>query len=398
MKILVINAGSSSIKYQLIDMENEKVVAKGLVEKIGLPGSKLTHKINGKAYEINEKLDNHKQGISLVLKTLQDNEIGAIKNLNEIGAVGHRVLHGGTIYDKAVLIDDNVMKNLDKLTPLGPLHMPPNILGIKACQQVMPNTPNVALFDTAFHATMPNYAYMYAVPYEWYEKYQVRKYGFHGMSHEFIAGEVERITGRKDLKVINCHIGNGASVCAIKNGKCVDTSMGLTPLEGLMMGTRCGDMDLAVAEYIMDKTGMDIHEFTNCANKKSGFLGVTGISSDNRDINNAAQEGNERAKLSLEMFYYRIKKYIGSYAAAMGGVDVIVFTAGIGENSKELREAVMKDMQFLGVDFDVEANNNFKRGEVCLISKPTSKVAVYVIPTDEEILIARQTQKVVESK
>lgn len=398
MKILVINAGSSSIKYQLIDMDNEKVVAKGLVEKLGLPDSMLTHKINGKAYEIKQKLDNHAQGISLVLKTLQDEKIGAIKNLNEIGAVGHRVLHGGTIYDRAVLVDDEVMANLDKLTPLGPLHMPANILGIKACQEVMPNTPNVALFDTAFHASMPDYAYMYATPYEWYEKYQVRKYGFHGMSHEFITSEVERITGRKDLRIINCHIGNGASVCAIKNGKCVDTSMGLTPLEGLMMGTRCGDIDLAVAEYMMDQTGMDIHEFTNYANKKSGFLGVSGISNDIRDVNKAADEGNARADLARRMFCYRIKKYVGSYAAAMGGVDVIVFTAGSGENREEVREAVMKDMEYMGVDFDFDANNNFKRGEICLISKPTSKVAVYVIPTDEEILIARQTKQIVENR
>lgn len=398
MKVLVINAGSSSIKYQLIDMENEKVVAKGLVEKLGLPDSMLTHKINGQAYPIVQKLENHEQGIALVLKTLQDEKIGAIKSLDEIGAVGHRVLHGGTIYNSAVLIDDAVMKNLEKLTPLGPLHMPPNILGVKACQQVMPNTPNVALFDTAFHASMPDYAYMYALPYEWYTKHEVRKYGFHGMSHEFITSEVERVTGRSDLKIINCHIGNGASIAAIKNGKCVDTTMGLTPLEGLMMGTRSGDFDPAVAEYVMDKTGMDIKEFLNCANKKSGLFGISGISNDIRDVIKAKNEGNDRARLAFDMFNYKIKKYIGSYAAAMGGVDVIVFTAGSGENRDDVREAVMTNMEFMGVDFDIEANRNFTRGEVCLISKPNSKVQVYVIPTDEEILIARQTKKVVEGK
>ncbi len=398
MKVLVINAGSSSIKYQLIDMDVEKVVAKGLVEKIGLQGSQLTHKINGQAHLIEQQLDNHEQGIELVLKTLQDEKIGAIKSLDEIGAIGHRVLHGGTIYNKATLITDEVMANLEKLVPLGPLHMPPNILGIKACQQVMQGKPNVALFDTGFHATMPDYAYTYPVPYEWLEKYNVRKYGFHGMSHDFISSEVKRITGRDDLKVINCHLGNGASVCAIKNGKCVDTSMGLTPLEGLMMGSRCGDVDMAVAEYMMDNTGMSIKEVLNAANKKSGFLGVSGVSSDIRDVIKASKEGNDRARLALDMFNYRVKKYIGSYAAAMGGVDVITFTAGSGENRDDVREAVMKDMEFLGVDFDFEANRNFTRGEVCLISKPGSKVAVYVVPTDEEILIARETKKLVEGK
>ncbi len=397
MKVLVINAGSSSIKYQLIDMKNENVVAKGLVEKIGIPDSQLTHKINGQAYEIKKDLKDHAEGLKLVLKTLQDPKIGAIKSLDEIDAIGHRVLHGGTLYSTATLVTPKVIKDLEKLIPLGPLHMPANIEGIKACQKVMKGKPNVALFDTGFHATMPDYASTYAVPYEWKEKYGVRKYGFHGMSHEFIASEVARITGKKNLRIINCHIGNGASVCAIKNGKCVDTSMGLTPLEGLMMGTRCGDIDPAVAEFVMNKTGMSISEFINIANKKSGFLGVSGVTNDIRDVMKAMNEGNARAKLAYDMFNYRIKKYIGSYAAAMGGVDVIVFTAGSGENRDEVREEVMKDMEFLGVDFDEKANKNFKRGEVNLLSKKKSKVKVYMIPTNEELLIARETARVVKN-
>ena len=396
MKILVINAGSSSVKYQLFDAENEKLLAKGLVERIGLNDSVLTHKVNGKAYEIKQRLDDHAEALKLVMNTLVDEKIGVIKSLDEVGAIGHRILHGGTIYKEPTLVDDKVLKNLDKLIPLGPLHMPANINGIKACMEVMPGKPNVALFDTAFHSTMPEYAYTYPLPYEWVDKYNVRKFGFHGMSHDYISRVVEELEGKKDLRIINCHIGNGASVCAIKNGKCIDTSMGLTPLEGLMMGTRCGDVDLAVAEYVMNQTGMDIHEFMTIANKKSGLLGVSGVSSDIRDINKAAEGGNKQAKLALEMDYYRIKKYIGSYAAALGGVDVIVFTAGSGENRDELREAVMEGLDFMGVDFDKEANKNFTRGEICLISKPTSKVKVYVIPTDEELVIMRETKKIVE--
>ncbi len=400
MKILVINAGSSSIKYQLIDTENENVIAKGLVEKIGLKDSRLVHKANGTATTINELLSNHSQGLELVLKTLQDEKIGVIKSLDEISAVGHRVLHGGTKFDKATLITDKVMAELDELIPLGPLHMPANISGINACKEVMPSTPNVALFDTAFHATMPEYVYRYALPYEWCEEYGVRRYGFHGMSHQFISGEAARVMGKKpeELKLIVCHVGNGASVSAVKYGKCFDTSMGLTPLEGLIMGTRSGDFDPAVAEHVMNKTGMSIAEFTNIANKKSGLLGITGISSDNRDVNAAAAEGNERAILALDMFYYRLKKYIGSYSAALNGPDAIIFTAGIGENSYELREHVMKDMDYLGIDFDFEANRNFKRGEIVELTKPTSKVKVYIIPTDEELLIARETKKVISDK
>ncbi len=397
MKILVINAGSSSLKYQLLDMETEKLIAKGVVEKIGLEGSMLTHKVNGQAYTYEQKLNNHSESLELVLKVLQDPKIGSLKSLDEIEAVGHRVLHGGEIYSKAVFVDDEVMKNLKKLTPLGPLHMPANISGIEACMKVMPKVPNVALFDTAFHATMPKKAYTYATPYEWYEKYGVRRYGFHGTSHEYIARTVEQIEGTDKLNIISCHIGNGASLAAIKNGKCVDTSMGLTPLEGLIMGTRSGDLDPAILEYVMDKEGLDIKQMLNILNKKSGLLGISGVSSDIRDVQAEVKKGNERAKLAIDCFVYRIKKYIGSYAAALGWVDVIVFTAGTGENRDEIREEIMKDMEFMGVDFDVEANRNFKRGEVCLISKPTSKVKVYVIPTDEELMIARQTKAVVEN-
>lgn len=397
MKILVINAGSSSLKYQLLDMETEKLIAKGVVEKIGLEGSMLTHKVNGQAYTYEQKLNNHSESLELVLKVLQDPKIGSLKSLDEIEAVGHRVLHGGEIYSKAVFVDDEVMKNLKKLTPLGPLHMPANISGIEACMKVMPKVPNVALFDTAFHATMPKKAYTYATPYEWYEKYGVRRYGFHGTSHEYIARTVEQIEGTDKLNIISCHIGNGASLAAIKNGKCVDTSMGLTPLEGLIMGTRSGDLDPAILEYVMDKEGLDIKQMLNILNKKSGLLGISGVSSDIRDVQAEVKKGNERAKLAIDCFVYRIKKYIGSYAAALGGVDVIVFTAGTGENRDEIREEIMKDMEFMGVDFDVEANRNFKRGEVYLISKPTSKVKVYVIPTDEELMIARQTKAVVEN-
>ena len=400
MKVLVINAGSSSIKYQLIDMQNENVIAKGLVEKIGLKDSRLVHKANGTATNIDKVLSNHKEGLQLVLETLKDEKIGVIKSFDEISAIGHRVLHGGTKFKTATLITDKVMEDLDELIPLGPLHMPPNIAGIKACMEVMPNTPNVALFDTAFHSTMPEYVYRYALPYEWCEEYGVRRYGFHGMSHQFIAGEAAKVMGKKpeELKLIICHVGNGASVSAVKYGKCFDTSMGLTPLEGLVMGTRSGDFDPAVAEHVMNKTGMSIAEFTNVVNKKSGLLGITGVSSDNRDVNAAAAAGNERAKLALEMCYYRLKKYIGSYSAALNGPDAIIFTAGIGENSYELREGVMKDMEYLGVDFDFEANRNFKRGEVNLLTKPNSKVKVYIIPTDEELLIARETKKVISKK
>ena len=400
MKVLVINAGSSSIKYQLIDMDNEKLLAKGLVERIGGEGSQLTHKVNGKAIEIVKPLKDHAAGLKLVLDTLVDNEIGVIKSLKEISAVGHRVLHGATKYSKATLINDRVLNDLKSFIPLGPLHMPANIQGIEACQNVMPGVKNVAVFDTAFHATMPDYAYMYAVPYDWYEKYGVRKYGFHGTSHDFVSKELAKVLEKdiKDLRIISCHIGNGASIAAIKYGKCVDTSMGFTPLEGLVMGTRCGDIDPAVVEYIMNETGMSIKDALNSLNKKSGLLGMSGISNDIRDVLKAKKERNERARIAIDKFVYVIKKYIGAYAASMGGVDAIAFTAGTGENRDDIREAVMKDMDYLGINFDIDANKNFIRGENFKISTDNSKVAVYVIPTDEELSIARQTKEIVMKK
>ncbi len=400
MKILVINAGSSSIKYQLLDMENEKVLAKGLVERIGEPEySSLTHKANGKSSTIYRPLQDHAQGLEFVLSTLVDNELGVIKSLDEIGAVGHRVLHGAEKYNKAVLIDDDVMNDLKDNIVLGPLHMPANILGIEACKKVMLGKKNVAVFDTAFHATMPDYAYMYAVPYSWYENYGVRKYGFHGTSHEYIANELAKVLGKdiKDLKIISCHIGNGASICAVKNGQCVDTSMGFTPLEGLVMGTRSGDIDPAVIEFVMDKTKMNINEIVTALNKKSGLLGLSEHYSDHRDIMKYSNEGDKKSMLARKKFVYVIKKYIGSYIAAMNGVDAIAFSAGIGENSSEMREEVLQDMNFMGIDFDIEANKNFVRGENFKISKDTSKVAVYIIPTNEELSIARQTKNVIEN-
>lgn len=398
MKILVINAGSSSIKYQLLNMENEEVLAKGLVEKIGLKDTVLTHKANGKKLVVERPLKDHAEGLELVLKALTDKEYGVISSLNEINACGHRVLHGGEKYKTPVLITEKVCEDIVKLTPLGPLHMPANLLGIRACEKVMPKTPNVALFDTAFHSTMPDYAYMYALPYEWYEKYSIRKYGFHGMSHQFITSEVERLEGKKDLRIISCHIGNGASICAIKNGKCIDTSMGLTPLQGLIMGTRCGDADLAIVEYMARNTGLSLEEINNILNKKSGLLGVSGISNDIRDVEDAAHKGDKKSILALEMYYYRVRQYIGSYTASLGGVDVIAFTAGCGENDAMMRERIMQNFEYLGVEFDKNANDNFKRGEICLISKPTSKVKIYVIPTNEELVIARETAKIVNKK
>ena len=397
MKILVINAGSSSIKYQLIDMDKEKLIAKGLVEKIGEQGSQITHKANGKVFEIKKHFPTHAEGLKLVLEALTDKEMGVISSLNEISAIGHRILHGGGKYDRATLVTDKVIKDLKSYIPLGPLHMPANIQGIEACTQVMPGKKNVCVFDTAFHATMPDYAYMYALPYSWCKDYGVRKYGFHGTSHEFIANEFARVLGKniKDLKIISCHIGNGASLCAVKNGKCVDTSMGFTPLEGLMMGTRCGDIDPAVVEFVMDKTGMDVHEMLNTLNKKSGLLGLSGVSNDIREVITSAEKGSKQSTLAIKKFCYTIKKYIGAYAAAMGGVDAIAFSAGTGENRAEIREEVMSGLDFLGVNFDKDRNNNFVRGENYRISKENSKVAVWVIPTDEELSIARQTKNII---
>lgn len=397
MKVLVVNAGSSSLKYQLLDMTNESVIAKGNCEKIGLPTSFVSIKINGKEKVLNVKLDNHEQAMENVIKLLLEN---AISSLSEIDAVGHRVLHGGEIYTHSVLVDDEVLEKLESLKPLGPLHMPANISGIRACQASMPGVPNVAVFDTAFHSTMPEKAYMYGIKYEDYKDYGIRKYGFHGTSHKFILQEVSRVMGKKpeDLRIISCHIGNGSSITAIAGGKSIDTTMGFTPLEGLMMGTRSGDIDPSVVEYLCDKKGMSVKEAINYLNKKSGIVGVSGVSSDMRELNDAIKAGNKRAKLALEMVCYRISKYVGAMLAVMNGADAIVFTAGVGENQEDLREAVLDQLSFAGVTFDREKNNHLPRGTVEEISLPTSKIKVYRIPTNEELLIARDTLEITQAK
>lgn len=388
MKILVLNAGSSSLKYQLIEMDNESVIAKGACERIGTDGSVLIH--SGKEnVTLKSSMPTHTQAIKLVLNALIDKNYGVISSMSDIIAVGHRVLHSGEDFDSSVLITDDVLKTIENNADLGPLHMPANVMGIKACREVMPSAPNVAVFDTTFHSSMPDYAYMYGIPYEDYKKYKIRKYGFHGTSHMFITSEAEKIIGKKEYKLVICHLGNGASVSAVKNGKCIDTSMGLTPLEGLIMGTRSGDIDPAVVEYLMDKTGMDIHETTNYLNKKSGVFGISGVSSDFRDLTKASDEGNDRARLAIEMFSYRVKKYIGSYVAALGGIDFLAFTGGIGEYTPIVRKKVMNGLEFLGVELDESANNNAPRGETFKISK--GKVSSFIIPTNEELVIARET-------
>lgn len=397
MKILVINCGSSSLKYQLINMEGETVLAKGLVERIGIEGSMLTHKPTGKDKVVIEKfIPDHKTGIKMVLDQLVDPVNGVIKDMSEISAVGHRVLHGGKKYTKSVLITPDVMDTVEKCSVLAPLHNPASIIGINACKSLMPDTPMSIVFDTAFHMTMPDYAYMYALPYELYEKHDIRRYGFHGTSHKYVSREAANMMGKPydQLKIITVHIGNGSSVAAVQNGKCVDTSMGLTPLEGLVMGTRSGDFDPAIIPYLVMNLGISIEEVNKIIYKKSGFLGLSGISSDSRDLESAAKEGNERAKLTLNVFYYKVKKYIGSYIAAMNGVDAIVFTAGIGENSVKAREEICKGMEGLGIELDINKNN--VRGQAAEISTENSKVKVFVIPTNEELMIARETKELVE--
>jgi len=396
MKILVINCGSSSLKYQLIDMENEKVLAKGLVERIGIEGSILTQKVNDEKYIIEKPMKDHQVAIELVLGALIDSTHGVIADMSEISAVGHRVVHGGEKYDRSVVIDDVVMNNLEKCAKLAPLHNPANIIGINACKKLMPNTPMVAVFDTAFHQTMPEHAYMYALPYEYYEKHSIRRYGFHGTSHKFVSFAAAEMMGKsiEDLKIITCHLGNGASCTAIKNGKSVDTSMGFTPLEGLVMGTRCGDLDPAIIPFLMREENLSAEEIDKIMNKKSGVLGVSGVSSDFRDIEAAAESGNHRAQLALDLFHYRVRKYIGEYAAAMGGVDTIVFTAGLGENSKESREEICKGLEFMGIEIDIEKNN--VRGKAAEISTDNSKIKVFAIPTNEELMIARDTLELVK--
>ena len=392
MNVLVINCGSSSLKYQVIDSVSEQVLAKGLCERIGIDG-RLTYQKAGLEKEITDKaMPTHKEAISLVLKALTNEKTGALKSLSEIGAVGHRIVHGGERFTKSCVIDDEVIKGVEEVSDLAPLHNPANIIGINACRELMPNTPMVGVFDTAFHQTMPEKAYMYGIPYSYYENYKVRKYGFHGTSHSYVSKRAAEIEGKayEQVKTIVCHLGNGASICAVKNGKSVDTSMGLSPLEGLIMGTRSGDIDPSVIECIAKKENLDISEVLNILNKKSGVEGISGVSSDFRDLIAAEGKGNRRAALALSMFSYSVAKYIGSYAAAMNGVDVIAFTAGIGENTPSVREEVCGYLGFMGVDLDEKVNVNV-HGEEKLISSDTSKVKVYVIPTNEELAIARET-------
>lgn len=390
MKILVINAGSSSLKYQLIDMENESLLAKGLCERIGIDG-RLTHKPqNGKpVYEADVPFPTHKEAIEAVLEKLTSKDYGVVETMAEIGAVGHRVLHGGIEFTESCVVDDACEAAIKKCFPLGPLHNPANLMGIKACQAAMPGVPQVAVFDTSFGMSMTPEAYIYAIPYEYYENDSIRRYGFHGTSHRFVSARACEIMGKKGTRVINCHLGNGSSVSASIDGKCVDTSMGLTPLEGLPMGTRSGNLDPAILQFIMNKYGYTADEMLNVLNKKSGVLGISGVGSDFRDLEKAAKEGNERAQLALDKFAYEVRKYIGSYAAAMGGVDIITFTAGVGENGPDMRESICEGLGFLGVHVDHEKNQ--VRGKETDISAADSTVKVYVIPTNEELMIARDT-------
>ena len=392
MNILVINCGSSSLKYQLINSDTEAVLAKGLCERIGIEGSQITYQPAGGEKEVTvSPMPTHTQAIQMVLDALTNEKTGVIKSLAEVGAVGHRVVHGGEKFTTSTLLTEEAIKAIEECNDLAPLHNPANLIGIRACQELMPETPMVAVFDTAFHQTMPEEAYLYGLPYEYYENYKVRRYGFHGTSHSFVSKKAAELAGKpyEDLKIIVCHLGNGASLSAVKNGKSVDTSMGLTPLEGLIMGTRSGDMDPAIMEYIAKKENLDIAGVMNVLNKKSGVLGLSGVSSDFRDIESAAAEGNERAAKALNAFNYRVIKYIGAYAAAMDGVDVIAFTAGLGENDKNMRKAVCTHLSSLGVKIDDAAND--VRGKDTIISAPDSKVMVMVVPTNEELAIARET-------
>ena len=392
MNVLVINCGSSSLKFQLINSESEKVLAKGLCERIGIDGSLTYQPAGGEKVKSDKAMPTHTEAIQFVIDALTDAETGVVKSLDEIGAVGHRVVHGGEKFASSVVITDEVKAAIEECNDLAPLHNPANLIGINACQKLMPGTPMVAVFDTAFHQTMPEKAYMYGLPYEYYDKYKVRRYGFHGTSHSFVSKRAAELAGKSydDLKTVVCHLGNGASICAVENGQSVDTSLGLTPLEGLVMGTRSGDIDPAILEFVAKKEGLDISELMTMLNKKSGVYGLSNnLSSDFRDLENAANEGNAQAKVALEVFAYRVAKYVGSYVAAMNGVDVIAFTAGIGENSGTVRSAVLKYLGYLGITVDEKANDT--HGEEITISTPDSKVLVMVIPTNEELAIARET-------
>ena len=395
MKILVLNCGSSSIKYKLFDMDHKAVIAQGGIEKIGLPGSFLKLTLpNGEKKILEKDIPEHTVGVEFILHTLVSPEYGAIKSMDEIGAVGHRMVHGGEKFSESVRLTPEVIEAFTACNDLAPLHNPANLKGVRAIEAILPNVPQIGVFDTAFHQTMPDYAYMYAIPYELYEKYGVRRYGFHGTSHRYVSQRVCEFLGIKPegTKIITCHIGNGGSISAIKDGKCVDTSMGLTPLEGLMMGTRSGDIDAGAVTFLMEKEGLDAAGVSNLLNKKSGVMGIFGKSSDMRDLENAVKEGDKRAELAENMYFYRIKKYIGAYAAALGGVDVIVFTGGVGENQASARWAACSNLEFMGIKLD--AGKNEVRGEEAVISADDSKVKVVVIPTDEELMIASDTMAI----
>ncbi len=396
MKIFVLNSGSSSIKYQLIRMPEKEVIAKGLVEKIGLEGSAVIHNANEMEIKFEKKITDHTEGIKTVFEILTNNETGSLKHLDEIEAVGHRVVHGGEDFSGSVLIDDKVIEALVKNIDLAPLHNPPNLEGIYAINKLLPQVPQVGVFDTAFHQTMPKHSYMYAIPYRLYKDFKIRRYGFHGTSHKYVSHRACEVLGLDydKTKIITCHLGNGSSIAAIKHGKSVDTSMGLTPNEGLIMGTRTGDIDAGAVLFIMDKEKLDLNGMNKLINKESGLLGISGVSPDMRELEEAAEKGNKRAQLALDMFHYRIRKYIGAYAAAMGGVDLIIFTGGIGENADTSREAICKDFEYMGLKFDKSKNKGLRSKEE-LINTDDSKVKVMVVPTDEEMAIAMETERIV---
>lgn len=388
MKVLVINCGSSSLKYQLFDMTDESVLCKGLVERIGIEGSKLTHKVNGEKLVVEEPMKDHTEAINHVFDALLDGKYGVIKSLDEVSAIGHRVLHGGDKLTESCIIDDKVKDKIREFIKFGPLHNPANLMGIEACEKLAPGKKNIAVFDTAFHQTMPAKTFMYAIPYEYYEDYRLRKFGFHGTSHRYITLRTQQLLDKEDINIITVHLGNGSSIAAVKDGKCYDTSMGLTPLEGLLMGTRSGDLDPTVMTFLMNEKGYSADEMNQILNKKSGVLGVSGISSDFRDLEEEAEKGNDRAQLALDMFIERVKRYIGGYMAELGHVDAICFAGGIGENSSSMRKDILNTFEELGVKLDLEKNNT---REEALISSDDSKVKVYVVPTNEELMIARDT-------
>ena len=398
MKVLVVNAGSSSLKYQLFDTAENKILAKGNCERIGIDGSRIIHKTLGKSEYVKEQpLPSHAEATKLVVETLLDPNVGCLNSIDEIEAIGHRVVHGGAFFTESVLVNDEVMAILEKCVAYAPLHTPAAIMGIKGCMAVMPNTPGVLVFDTAFHQTMSKEAYMYGISYDMYEEFQIRRYGAHGTSHRYVSGEMIKLLGGKaeGTKIVTCHIGNGSSITAVKDGKCVDTSMGFTPLDGIMMGTRCGAIDPAIVTYIMDKKNLTPAEMDNYMNKQCGFLGMSGISSDSRDVEKAMKEGHERSQLTYDMLCYQIKKYIGSYSAAMGGLDAVVFTAGIGEHAPYIREHALSCLEYLGIKLDPARNNFGHSGDPVRISADDSKVAVYMIPTNEELVIAQDTAAIV---